>query len=89
MITLTEDEKRMVFRLEGRHRYDAIQEIAVFCRYTHTESILGCLLPTLHRLFYWYIISIIPHSKIKTAAMMLKPCGFILKTDFLTFELAS
>ena len=29
MITLTEDEKRMVFQLEGCHRYDAIQEIAV------------------------------------------------------------
>jgi len=25
MITLTEDEKRMVFQLEGCHRYDAIQ----------------------------------------------------------------
>ena len=34
MITLTEDEKRMVFQLESCHRYDAIQEIAVFCRYT-------------------------------------------------------
>ncbi len=33
MITLTEDEKRMVFQLEGCHRYDAIQEIAMFCRY--------------------------------------------------------
>ena len=30
MITLTEDEKRMVFQLEGCHRYDAIQEIAIF-----------------------------------------------------------
>ena len=34
MITLTEDEKRMVFQLEGYHRYDAIQEIAVLCQYT-------------------------------------------------------
>ena len=34
MITLTEDEKRMVFQLEGCRRYDAIQEIAVFCQYT-------------------------------------------------------
>ena len=34
MITLTEDEKRMVFQLESCLRYDAIQEIAVFCRYT-------------------------------------------------------
>ena len=34
MITLTEDEKRMVFQLEGCHRYDAIQEIAVLCQYT-------------------------------------------------------
>ena len=34
MITLTENEKRMVFQLEGCNRYDAIQEIAVFCRYT-------------------------------------------------------
>ena len=34
MITLTEDEKRMVFQLEGCHRYDAVQEIAVFCQYT-------------------------------------------------------
>ncbi len=33
MITLTEDEKRMVFQLEGCHRYDAVQEIAVLCRY--------------------------------------------------------
>ena len=34
MIKLTDDEKRMVFQLEGCHRYDAIQEIAVFCQYT-------------------------------------------------------
>ena len=34
MITLTEDEKRMVFQLESCRRYDAIQEIAVFCQYT-------------------------------------------------------
>ena len=34
MITLTENEKRMVFQLEGCNRYDAIQEIAVFFRYT-------------------------------------------------------
>ena len=34
MITLTEDEKRMVFQLEGCRRYDAIQEIAMLCRYT-------------------------------------------------------
>ena len=40
MITLTDDEKRMVFQLEGCHRYDAIQEIAVFCRYTHAENLL-------------------------------------------------
>ena len=39
MITLTEDEKRMVFQLEGCHRYDAIQEIAVFCRYTCDHDI--------------------------------------------------
>ena len=38
MITLTEDEKRMVFQLEGCHRYDAIQEIAVFCQYTHDQD---------------------------------------------------
>ena len=38
MITLTEDEKRMVFQLEGCHRYDAIQEIAVFCRYTRDHD---------------------------------------------------
>jgi len=38
MITLTEDEKRMVFQLEGCHRYDAIQEIAIFCRYTHDHD---------------------------------------------------
>lgn len=38
MITLTEDEKRMVFQLEGCHRYDAIQEIAMFCRYTHDSN---------------------------------------------------
>ena len=35
MITLTEDEKRMVFQLEGCRRYDVIQEIAMLCRYTH------------------------------------------------------
>ena len=34
MITLTEDEKRMVFQLESCRRYDAIQEIAMLCRYT-------------------------------------------------------
>ena len=38
MITLTEDEKRMVFQLEGCHRYDAIQEIAIFYRYTHDSN---------------------------------------------------
>ena len=38
MITLTEDEKRMVFQLEGCHRYDAIQEIAIFCRYTRDHG---------------------------------------------------
>ncbi len=38
MITLTEDEKKMVFQLEGCHRYDAIQEIAVFCRYTRDHD---------------------------------------------------
>lgn len=38
MITLTEDEKRMVFQLEGCNRYDAIQEIAVFCRYTRDHD---------------------------------------------------
>ena len=39
MITLTGDEKRMVFQLEGCHRYDAIQEIAVLCRYTRDHDI--------------------------------------------------
>ena len=38
MITLTEDEKRMVFQLEGCHRYDAIQEIAIFYRYTRDHD---------------------------------------------------
>ena len=38
MITLTEDEKRMVFQLEGCRRYDAIQEIAVFCQYTRDHD---------------------------------------------------
>ena len=38
MITLTEDEKKMVFQLEGCHRYDAIQEIAVFCQYTRDHD---------------------------------------------------
>lgn len=38
MITLTEDEKRMVFQLEGCHRYDAIQEITMFCRYTRDHD---------------------------------------------------
>ena len=38
MITLTDDEKRMVFQLEGCHRYDAIQEIAVFCQYTRDHD---------------------------------------------------
>ena len=38
MITLAEDEKRMVFQLESCHRYDAVQEIAVFCRYTHDSN---------------------------------------------------
>ena len=39
MITLTEDEKRMVFQLEGCHRYDAVQEIAVLCRYTRDHDV--------------------------------------------------
>ena len=38
MITLTDDEKRIVFRLEGCHRYDAVQEIAVFCQYTRDHD---------------------------------------------------
>ena len=38
MITLTEDEKRMVFQLESCRRYDAIQEIAMLCRYTHDHD---------------------------------------------------
>lgn len=38
MIILTDDEKRMVFQLEGCHRYDAIQEIAVFCQYTRDHN---------------------------------------------------
>ena len=38
MITLTENEKRMVFQLEGCNRYDAIQEIAVFCQYTRDHD---------------------------------------------------
>ena len=38
MITLTEDEKRMLFQLEGCHRYDAVQEIAVLCRYTRDHE---------------------------------------------------
>ena len=39
MITLTDDEKRMLFQLEGCHRYDAIQESAVLCRYTRDHDI--------------------------------------------------
>ena len=39
MITLTEDEKRMVFQLESCRRYDAIQEIAMLCRYTRDYDI--------------------------------------------------
>ena len=39
MITLTDDEKRMVFQMEGCHRYDAVQEIAVLCRYTRDQDI--------------------------------------------------
>ncbi len=38
MIALTENEKRMVFQLEGCNRYDAIQEIVVFCRYTRDHD---------------------------------------------------
>lgn len=38
MITLTDDEKRIVFQLEGCHRYDAVQEIAVFCQYTRDHD---------------------------------------------------
>ena len=38
MITLTEDEKRMVFQLEGCRRYDAIQEIAMLCQYTRDHD---------------------------------------------------
>ncbi|NBH34584.1 addiction module toxin RelE [Clostridiaceae bacterium] len=37
-MTLTENEKRMVFQLEGCNRYDAIQEIAVFCQYTRDHD---------------------------------------------------
>ena len=38
MITLTDDEKGIVFQLEGCHRYDAIQEIAVLCQYTRDHD---------------------------------------------------
>ena len=38
MITLTENEMRRVFQLEGYNRYDAIQEIAVFCQYTRDHD---------------------------------------------------
>ena len=38
MITLIENEKRMVFQLEGCNRYDAIREIAVFCQYTRDHD---------------------------------------------------
>ena len=38
MITLTDDEKRIVFQLEDCHKYDAIQEIAVFCQYTRDHD---------------------------------------------------
>ena len=38
MITLTDDEKRIVFQLEGCHRYDAIQEIAMLCQYTRDHD---------------------------------------------------
>lgn len=38
MIALTEDEKGMIFQLEGSHKYDAIQEIAMFCRYTRDHD---------------------------------------------------
>ncbi|PXX54327.1 hypothetical protein DFR60_104152 [Hungatella effluvii] len=37
MITLTEEEKRMIFQLEGCRRYDAVQEIAVLCQYTRNQ----------------------------------------------------
>ncbi|NBH86270.1 addiction module toxin RelE [bacterium C-53] len=37
-MTLTENEKRMVFQLEGCNRYDAIQEIAMFCQYTRDHD---------------------------------------------------
>ena len=39
MITLTEDEKRMVFQLEGCHRYDAVQEITMLFRYIRDHDI--------------------------------------------------
>ena len=38
MITLNGDKKRMLFQLGGCHRYDVIQEIAVFCKYTCDHS---------------------------------------------------
>ena len=38
MITMTDDEKRMVFQLEGCHRHDSVQEIAVLCRYTRDHD---------------------------------------------------
>lgn len=43
MITLTEDEKRLVFQLEGCHRYDALQEIAMISRYAcdHDERAIA------------------------------------------------
>ncbi|MEZ3504602.1 MAG: addiction module toxin RelE [Lachnospiraceae bacterium] len=37
-MTLTDDEKRIVFQLEGCHRYDAIQEIAMLCQYTRDHD---------------------------------------------------
>ena len=38
MISLTDNEKRMVFQLEGCTRFDALHEIAMLYQYTHDQD---------------------------------------------------
>ncbi len=38
MISLTDNEKRMVFQLEGCTRFDALHEIATLYQYTHDQD---------------------------------------------------
>ena len=73
MITLTKDEKRMVFQLEGCHRYDAIQEIAVLCQYTRDYDKKTILFSSLVNVIIYFLQSGLIACKYHIAAYFCSP----------------